>query len=187
MAKIRAQKLKGDERTSAFHQLQSWLDQAASLAQRFATEHNDDPFGYNETASVSLLCAAAVANGCVALAEFAQEKRAQTRGRPYVRGRWDMWMVTGGLHWGLEFKQTRDFSPLLLERTMAAACADANKINAGDVGKRLGGVIAAPRSDHEHYSRTCGNLEAFSAQCDYAWLIDVQDYDLRTYLFFREL
>lgn len=186
MAGVGAEKLKGNETHREYRYFQSWLDHAALLAERFYRECDDDPFAYNETASVSLLCSAAMASGQLALAEFTQEKRGIGRGRRYVRGRWDMWMGTDRFHCGLEFKQIKTrFTADRLEQVMAAAVRCAAAIEKTHTDRRLGCLIATPRGEGAMHRRALANLEAFAQECDYAWRIDAGDGHCRTFLFFR--
>ncbi len=186
MVTVGAEKLKGNETRREYRCFQPWLDHAALLAERFYRECDDDPFAYNETASVSLLCSAAIASGQLALAEFAQEKRGLGRGRPYVGGRWDMWMGSDRFQWGLEFKQIKTrFMPDRLEQGLAAAWSCARAIERTHADQRLGCLIASPRGEGAVYHRALANLEAFAEGCDYAWRIDAGDGHCRTFLFFR--
>ena len=77
MSEIKATYLKGNRAKTEFRTWSKWLDAAALLADRFSRQvGDDDPFAYNETASVSVLAAAAACAGFVGLAEFSTDKAA---------------------------------------------------------------------------------------------------------------
>ena len=97
--------LKGDQRTSAYRGWKPWLGAAAALVKRYNDELDDDPFAYNETASVSLLASAAAQVGYLGLAEFGVTKGHRTDRRLAVDGRCDFWMAGQTTNWGFEFKQ----------------------------------------------------------------------------------
>lgn len=186
MKRIRAEKLSGKESTREYRYFQPWLDRAAEITREFATTYDDDPFAYNETASVSLLCSAAVSAGYLALAEFIQNKRARFDHRRHVPGRWDLWLATDNWQWGLEFKQLRGrFTPERLASTMQEATACARAIARVETNCRMGVLIASLRSDTPRRDRARTNLRDFAAMVDHAWLIDVEDDDRETYFFFR--
>jgi hypothetical protein len=91
---------------------QSWMDSAAHLANKFMKHDKDgdgkpiDPLSYNETASVSLLVAAAHRAGMVALAEYVTMKAAKDKRKRDRNGRADLWLCDcNDRHWEFEFKQ----------------------------------------------------------------------------------
>jgi hypothetical protein len=86
MAKPAAKLLKGKTNTLEFAVWSKWLNAAASLTGRYVGQlEDDDPFAYNETASVSVLAAAAACAGFVGLAEFSTAKAKQV-GRGHAWG-----------------------------------------------------------------------------------------------------
>lgn len=87
-------KLQGDDRTLETRMWGEWLSAAGKLSDDFADGREDDPFGYNETASVSLLCSAAATTGWVGLAEYALTKRAAEDRRRSAPGRCDLYLLT---------------------------------------------------------------------------------------------
>lgn len=100
----------GDKDTAEYEIWSEWLHSAALLANRHVRMwDDDDPFAYNETASVSLLAAAGSFAGHVALAECstvklkegASEKAAERK----RHGRADLWLHTTEKNWAFEFKQ----------------------------------------------------------------------------------
>lgn len=181
-----AELLHGRRTTREYKLWQPWMNEAAHLTHRFASVWDDDPFAYNETASVSALCSAAVSAGYLALAEFMQLKRAKADGRSFAPGRWDLWLATENYQWGLEFKQVSTrFTQGRLENALSEATLCANKINKNDTNRRLGCLIATVPQDSLKRDKARQNLESFSSECDYAWRIDLNDNVRETYLFFR--
>ncbi|MGN6094229.1 MAG: hypothetical protein ACTHOL_17910, partial [Luteibacter jiangsuensis] len=81
------------------------MEMAAVMAERFLRDFEDDPFCYNETASVSLLCSAAAGADMLALAEYCVWKKSSEDGRKSVRGRCDLWIGNEESTWAIEFKQ----------------------------------------------------------------------------------
>src|SRR5690349_242338 len=77
-----------DERTIEARLWPRWMKAADTLVSRFA-HFDDDPFSYNETASVSLLCSAATRCGYLAFAEYATTKRGRKDKRERGHGRCD--------------------------------------------------------------------------------------------------
>jgi hypothetical protein len=181
-----AELLHGRRTTREYQAWQSWMDEAAALTARFAEEWEDDPFAYNETASVSALCSAAVGAGYLALAEFMQLKRAKNDRRSYAQGRWDLWLATKNYQWGIEFKQVHTrFTPARLEAALTEATNCARLINKNDTNRRVGCLIATLPEKTAKKTRSRLNLEEFSFNCDYAWRIDLKDDCRETYIYFR--
>lgn len=181
-----AELLHGRRTTREYKAWQGWMDEAARLTCRFATVWDDDPFAYNETASVSALCSAAIAAGYLALAEFMQLKRAKTDGRSFAPGRWDLWLATDTYQWGIEFKQVSTrFTNNRLTTALSEATLCAKKINKNDTNRRIGCLIATVPQHSLRKDRSRRVLETFANKCDYAWRIDLKDNVRETYLFFR--
>jgi hypothetical protein len=181
---IVAELLHGNRSRKEYLCFQPWLDKAAQLTADFARDYDDDPFAYNETASVSLLCSAAVAHGYLALAEFMQLKRARHDRRSYAPGRWDLWVAANKYQWGIEFKQIRSrFMPDRIEAAMEEARACAVDIVKNHTDRRMACLIASLRSDSPNRDRARKNLTEYNGSA-YAWRIDLNDDDRETYLFF---
>lgn len=181
-----AELLHGRRTTREYQAWQGWMDEAAALTARFADEWEDDPFAYNETASVSALCSAAISAGYLALAEFMQLKRARADRRSYATGRWDLWLATKNYQWGIEFKQVSTrFTPSRLEAALSEATICARLINKNDTNRRIGCLIATLPELAQRRTKARENLEEFASECDYAWRIDLNDDCRETYLYFR--
>jgi hypothetical protein len=184
--RVTAEFLHGKRTTREYKAWQPWMDEAAQLTARFALEWEDDPFAYNETASVSALCSAAISAGHLALAEFMQLKRAKLDGRSYAHGRWDLWLATKNYQWGIEFKQIRTRFPHYRLKTALNDAVDcAKKINKNDTDRRVGCLIATLPEDKNKKDKARSNLERFAEECAYAWRIDLKDDSRKTYIFFQ--
>lgn len=107
---MRLKCITGDKSSIEYDIWSEWLYSAAMLANRHVRMwKDDDPFAYNETASVSFLAAAGSVAGHVALAECSTVKlqngasaKAENRER---HGRADLWLHTSEKNWAFEFKQ----------------------------------------------------------------------------------
>lgn len=81
-----------------------------------------NPFSYNETASVSILVAAAQLAGMVAIADYVTLKAAKDGGKKDRYGRADLWLCycANNKHWEFEFKRicAKLFKPETLKSMM---------------------------------------------------------------------
>jgi hypothetical protein len=157
------------------------MESADALARRFCSQvEEDDPFAYNETASVSVLAAAAACAGYVGLAEFSTAK-AIGENRAHRWGRSDFWMQADQRSWAFEFKQ---WSPVTapgkrLISHMAAAERCAKTIVRADADGAIAGLIVplywiergARHSREEVLERARANLREFACECDFAWTV----------------
>lgn len=112
MQKTKAKLIVGDQRTIEFDVWSKVFAKAAKLVDRHISFWpGDDPFAYNETASVALLAAAGAMAGHMTLAECTTEKFATDEADPSKltkrrrHGRADLWLHTARKHWAFEFKQ----------------------------------------------------------------------------------
>ena len=185
MSEIKAHYLKGNRTKLEFRTWSKWLDAAALLAERFSREvGDDDPFAYNETASVSVLAAAAACAGFVGLAEFSTDKLAAKGKKGVPRGRSDLWILANEKSWAFEFKQ---FNPAgasrplgRLSRLMQRAEECAKAIKGKDADCSVAGVVwplywlskQKLKDAQNKVSQAEEHLRAFSEKCDYAWKID---------------
>ena len=105
---ISHQLLKADKRTREARIWDHWMSCGAAYAERyFAEASEDDPFAYNETASVSHLAAAAALAGYLGMAEWSTDKKSRLDRRRKGYGRSDLWLCAEGSTWCFEFKQVR--------------------------------------------------------------------------------
>lgn len=112
MPKSKLEFINGDKSGDEYPEWSNWLAKAAKLVDRhISCVDDDDPFAYNETASVALLASAAALAGHVALAEYSvtkidAEKASSGKLKKRKRnGRGDLWLHAGGQDWAFEFKQ----------------------------------------------------------------------------------
>lgn len=111
MPKTQITLVNGDARTTEFRVWSEWMAKAAFLFDRhLSLWDDDDPFSYNETASVAFLASAAALAGHVALAECCTEKLSAAADTAKARkrkrhGRGDLWLYTEKSGWAFEFKQ----------------------------------------------------------------------------------
>lgn len=121
-----------------------WMYQAAAYADRYYTEAGeDDPFAYNEAASVSHLSSAAALAGYLGLAEWSTEKNSRLDGRKRSHGRSDFWLFADGVSWSFEFKQIRGGSigPKRLSTSMQEAISCAKQTRKWDADCAVAGLI----------------------------------------------
>jgi hypothetical protein len=128
---MKAELLKGDRRTRLVSDWQNWMNCAAEISERFWNYLHDNPFGYNETATVSLMAAAAGRAGFLSLAEYrmAKRRKADLRQRD-LRARVDFWMSNETDIWEFECKNLIAGSPNLrsIRRLLENAFADATAL-----------------------------------------------------------
>ena len=141
---ISVEYLCGDNRTREARIWNEWMKQAAVLSDRYYGEGwEDDPFAYNETASVSHLAAAAALAGFVGLAEWSTSKKNRLDGRKKSQGRNDLWLRAENYTWSFEFKQIRGSSvgPKRLVNAHADAVSNAKQIKSADANAAAAAVI----------------------------------------------
>ncbi|WP_133244750.1 hypothetical protein [Caulobacter radicis] len=164
------------------------MEAACSLGQRFYNElEGDDPFAYNETASVSHLTAAASLSGYLALAEFATAKKARHNRRLRASGRSDFWLCSNKRSWAFEFKQIT-YGPLTspkLRAKMEEAEQCARCICEADADLAVAGLIVSTYwQDWPINHDTLRSIEGFSKHCDFAWRLETAP-EAFTYMFFN--
>jgi hypothetical protein len=171
----------GRRNTLEYKTWSKWLDAADALTKRYCRAmEDDDPFAYNETASVSILTAAAACTGYIGLADFST-KKASRENRAHGPGRSDFWMQAEGRSWAFEFKQWMPVTAphKRLVSYMAAAEGCAKKIVKGPSDGVIAGLIVplywidkGKRNTSENVlQRARTNLEAFAGECDFAWTL----------------
>jgi len=111
------------------------------------SQYGDNPWWYNERASLSCLAAAAWRMDGIALEEYYTEKG---RGSKSWSGRCDLFLAVGSQSFGCEAKQawcaigpTAHNGSAEAEAGLKDACADARKLTK-DEGRRLGLCFAVP-------------------------------------------
>ncbi|MER0239673.1 hypothetical protein [Fulvimarina sp. MAC8] len=185
MTIIEAKRLEtGDRRRREWHVWDNWMNHAAQLCGRFYGEVEtddpymfDDPFAYNETASVSLLASAAACAGYLGLAEFTTQKRSRGDRRKISHGRCDLWLCEEA-SWAFEFKQIRGSSvgAKRIEGAMEDAVRCARQIHSNDADAAVAGLILSLAFwEGEERERIRSRIEDFTLEgaCSdrYAWQI----------------
>ncbi|WP_327519765.1 hypothetical protein [Sphingomonas sp.] len=145
--------LSGDAREVELRQWSLWLARVPAIRRSFIKWSEDfDPLRYNEAASVALLANAASKVGYLALTEYVAIKRRKTRGRPFRKGRCDLWIADGKTErsWAFEFKQHFCFSNVraeTLHQKLDEAVGDADEVDRSEGDKRFGCLIVGARND----------------------------------------
>ena len=132
-----------DRRTKRHLLWLDWLREAASIRERFlALGEDDDPFSYNEAASVSVLCSAAFMAGGLGLAETVSTKLDQSDRRRTYSGRDDLCICLDDEWWFFEAKQT--FRPIasVLTSQFDAAMSCARQITSVERERAAGLLIS---------------------------------------------
>lgn len=163
-----------DARTVESRVWPRWMTAVDNLVSKFAGL-DDDAFGYNETASVSLLCSAAARCGYLALAEFTTRKRGPQDKRERQAGRCDMYLFADGRDWEFEFKQ---FYPWSVPRSRlqkwwndAVACAKCLERDGADHAV-AGLIVNFHNLEVEDHVRARKALTRFAAERRYAWHLE---------------
>lgn len=162
----------------AFHNLlHNWMD----IIEKYISynEFEDNPWWYNERATISTLAAAAWATEGIALEEYSTEKG--KKGRPW-KGRCDLFLGLKTKIFACEAKQAwcpisrhAKNSIINVRNTLKIACDDARKLDKQE-GQRLGICFAVPylpqkekKYMEEQIKSWCKKLEEID--CDaYAWV-----------------
>lgn len=171
---MNAVKVRGDERRGVYRIWSRWMDAAGEQAARWAAEQEDAPFAYNETASVSILTAAAVQAGGLAIADYVMTKGEPTDRRWARNGRCDLWVSQGDCCWAFEFKQANASAKGVrgLKRAFDAAVANARCVRAWEGARVAGLVINLYRLEKRGFDAATKKIEMLIDQeADYAWKI----------------
>ena len=198
MARSELEFISGDKRTLEGRIWHDWLKEAAKLLDRHVAKwEEDDPFAYNETASVALLAAAGSMAGHVTLAECSTEKLTQSEKDPDKvkkrkrHGRADLWLHTHRRHWAFEFKQrlsvgaSRSNGRLQYHMTEAQRCA--RQVVESEDGVPVAGLIVSLYfiENDEVAERAEGELIKFARDGTYfCWCIRPPDERRATYFIF---
>jgi hypothetical protein len=166
-----------------------WLQAAEVISAEFDA-WEDDPFGYNETASVGILAAAAFRAGLVSLPEYVAEKANKADGRKRVGGRCDLWLAASRSDWAFEFKNMIVGNPprvATLRARLQKAVVCAKQVTATSAAKRVGCLIV---STFPASSTSDGNLRnrllEFAPEADFAAAIHPDgEYAKPVYFFMR--
>ncbi|WP_298325428.1 hypothetical protein [Asticcacaulis sp.] len=164
------------------------MNSAAELAHEFS-KLEDDPFRYNETATVSLLIAAAARVELLALAEFVSTKRVQ---KLPSNGRCDLWICGRQLSWAFEVKQIKYrggvHRPATILKWVEKACQAARELTHHEADKRFGLLVISLHDAEQIEAAFIKNLESIVSKVDYAWQIaSGSDFTGDTFLLFKEV
>ncbi|AYV47074.1 hypothetical protein CFHF_22510 [Caulobacter flavus] len=183
--------LSGDRRTTEYKSWNAWLKAASKLVAQFDEDLEDDPFAYNETASVSLLAAAAAKAGYLGIAEFSTVKGHKADRRRAANGRCDFWMTDVDRSWGFEFKQLRpDYASDALWLTgMDGARACARRLRSSAADLRVAGLIVSLYwQEGAVLQQSRENLRRLARECDYAWELPASgEHTGDTFFFFEPI
>ncbi|MDR6509162.1 hypothetical protein J2792_000002 [Novosphingobium capsulatum] len=128
--------------------LRRWLGAASELRDLLHSDGTGfDPLGYNETATVGFLVAAAGRANLLSLPEFTESNRKLPEGRVRA-GRCDMWIASEDwqIDWLLEFK-VAFYGPragIGLVRKLNAAIENVFDRDRAEAGRRFGCVVFCP-------------------------------------------
>lgn len=167
-----------------------WLRAAEDITRTFEPWW-DDPFGYNETASVGILAAAAFRGGLVALPEYVARKGTRGNRRKRYGGRCDLWLASARVSWAFEFKSMiLGVPPRLttLKSRLDRAVECAGQVTGAEADKRVGCLIVSTyNANGEDAQIALGErLASFKAHADFAAVIRPgNDYAEPTFFFMR--
>ncbi len=188
-----ARLLSGDARTIEFERWQQWLSHAAKVARVFDNAE-DDPFAYNEAASVSILTAAAALSGMQGIAEYTSRKLSSKDRRVRTNGRADFWLSCERRSWSFEFKQFMIYGSIprvRLKTVLGVAIRNAQCIAKQESDSRIAAMIVptyqAIMADHTKLDQLHVALASFAEQVDWAWIIDPGGrHAAPTYIYFKK-
>lgn len=177
--------LRGRRSTAEFRCWSPWLESAARFWIRWRDEHDDDPFAYNETASVSCLVAAAAGAGYLSLADYVVTKGHADDRRWGVHGRCDFWLDTGRRDWAFEFKQRHAAATGArgLARGLERAIDCARCLRTYQGQRTAGLIVSLAMLEPPGVDRTIAKLQRLAQEVDHVWRIGPPGTGV--YLFFR--
>ncbi len=165
--------LRGDGRTREVKNWTDWLNRVPAIRQSFCDWAEDfDPFHWNEAASVAVLSNAAAQAGYLAHTEYVVPKRHATRGRPFRRGRCDLWIADpkNETSWAFEVKQhfaAAKIRQATFDKQLDKARIDARAVDSNEADRLVGCLIAVPAQPEkqtedivEHFDGLCANANA---------------------------
>jgi hypothetical protein len=125
--------LTGKEHGPEFRLWSSWVATAAKMRRGWIrSAPTDDPFAYNETASLSFLACAAGRAGFLALADYCTPKRHSSNGRC------DFWLAAERYEWVFEFKQAAPWGTPEQSRAWVASQWQSARSAAGQLIEQAG-------------------------------------------------
>lgn len=169
--------LSGDHRTREMRHWLEWLRRMPRIRREFCRwSHDFDPLHSNEAASVAVLAIAASRAGYLAHTEYVAFKRHVTRGRPFRRGRCDLWVAHVGdqISWAFEFKQhfaAARIRPQTFQRRLDAALADARAVDRDEADRRVGCLLIVPSDTAPRTSQLIRHFDELCSRADLAFRI----------------
>lgn len=171
---MRAKCLQADKRRIEYKSWERWMSSASKISKQFYDVMNDDPFAYNETASVSVLSAAAAKMNMLSIAEYDSRKRHRSDLRVKARGRCDLWMAGTDKAWAFEFKQAPrgNITRGALERLGEQAERAARRLYAREADERVAGLILSTYYlDQDQKGDVQEMAREYAKEWHYAWEI----------------
>lgn len=208
MVKTKVRFVCGEKESAEFRSWSKWLKKAGVLFDRYIDcVDDDDPFAYNETASVAFLASAAALAGHSALAEYsvtkieaakADRRKLKDRER---HGRGDLWLHADGEFWAFEFKQRNSVGLSRangrLESLFKEAENCATQVNRKREGIPVAGLIVSLFfiRDAKHQTEPDRVAEAAAVEIErfarkvnlFCWKIEPPEGRRPTYLLFKAL
>jgi hypothetical protein len=180
--------------SGSIRSLRPVLEEWIRLVARYINVRPDDnPWWYNERASLSCLAAAAWSNNGIALEEYCTEKG---RGAKAWSGRCDLFFQAGNQSFGCEAKQAWcSIGPMArsgiaeADTGLKEACADAKKLRK-DEGRRLGLCFAVPYLPEKYGADTENLLQGWLKELkslDYSSIAWIFPKNARYHVYEREV
>ena len=164
--------LKTDQRRIEAPLWQRWMDHVSKSRRGFAELIDFDPLT-NETASMSVLAAAASRSGLFAMTDYVCDKHQKDRRKRLRRGRADLWVGSSTCTWAFEAKQIRcrpGVRLTTLEARLELARHDAGELPESE-GDRFFGILVATLPDGVSTPKLEDCLTDFAQKADFAWRI----------------
>lgn len=174
MSAAQVKALTGDKRRREAALWKAWMDEIPGIRREFNDWLPDmDPFGYNEAATAGMLANAASKAGLLSLTEYVMTKRHSTRGRPFRRGRGDLWLGDSASQvcWGFEFKQRRA-RPGLREDTfdgyLELCRSDACALHDDEADWKVGGLVLLGK---DFDTAAIDRIDSYCSHADFSYRI----------------
>lgn len=151
-----------NEENEYYNIFHKWFEKISELIEKYS-EIDDNPFYYNETASVSFFASTAMMVGMLSLAEFSCQKiDSKKLQKAKKNGRSDLWVYEEKLaeHWFFEFKSmwiNKNFSDHIIKNCIDAAKKDAKEIYTSMAHKRF--AVALFTDVYSYYNKAEKNRD----------------------------
>lgn len=189
-------RIKGKLSTKEGKAWEKWMAGVDSIHRRYAKAHDgdDNPFAYNEAASVSILTAGAAMAGFVALADYCVGKKSSDTGKD-KNGRCDLYLMANEHTWSFEFKQLSPYSAPTkkgrLESSLKSALKDVGELTGEDHECAFAGLIIplGKLEDSAALARARENIVNFCNEDNrirFAYQFSKRKKDLETFILFAQ-